>query len=195
MKRMLTLVFLCLAIQANTRDWGFSKDTVFEWSPGGDNVSLTNSASEVRIDTGILEVLKPSNLDTATLIFAAGSSDFGVIFRKNIPGYKTVFYFRSLYVNSGSSIFQNFRVDWPLAIPSKRAASIGDTILSRLILIGDSTRGRDTLMVKGIWAGRPVSLRSQKQGNSQSSMFLPMKRALGRVRDVLGRSLRGTSKP
>lgn len=73
MKRNL-MIGICMvvgmALAAEARDWGFSKDTVYEWKPGGDTVWLANSSADtLRLDSLFVEDVAPSDWIDMSFLF------------------------------------------------------------------------------------------------------------------------------
>src|SRR5690554_1975402 len=59
MKRTL-MVGICMVLGmvlvAEARDWGFSKDTVYEWNSGGDTVWLVNSTADALVLNSVIAI-------------------------------------------------------------------------------------------------------------------------------------------
>jgi hypothetical protein len=139
---------LSMTISVYARDWGFSKDTVYEWKLHGDNVLLRNQGTDtLRADTLILEIIRPANILSSLgviFLYEEGINSCGAGTTNSSSGmypYCTI----STPPNKSDSLF-GFYIDFS----SRSTVAVGDTIGSRLILAASSNRGRDTLILIGI---------------------------------------------
>lgn len=163
MKRDL-MIGICMvvgmALAAEARDWGFSKDTVYQWKPRGDSVWLMNSG----VDTLRLDSMIAMDVDTSEWMYAQfvyrpyernqhsvslTQASFGNPVYVVRPGSKTL-------PAGKSALFHNFFIG-PPPITSKRAYDLmsrpGDTIKMGVRLLAESG-DEDTLIVVGIYAYR-----------------------------------------
>jgi len=137
---------------SHARDWGFSKDTVYGWNPGGDTVLLTNQGTDsLRIDTLNYEVVEPPDLVGVQYSFYYE------------PPTNTYSYYGIHPIPSGhiDTLF-DFYFDQGAIVKAAVTQAEGDTIVARLFFEADSDRGRDTLVYKGI---------QMISGSIQSSKF------------------------
>lgn len=180
MKHSITVLVLLVLSASHGRDWGFTKDSVYEcvgsascagW-PIHDSVRIVNQGPDtLRFDSIAAELLTP------------GKTRFEVKFEVNPPAFPFAEWFilhqngqttyplaqengsghpRSLMAPSGDSLrFTSFAIDRRIDyLPIGDNGSGTDTITARLIFIARDGRGRDTLFVTGIESYNPTSLRS-----------------------------------
>lgn len=167
------------ATQAQTRTWGFSKDTVYEWASGRDTVLITNSGTDsLRFDSIGIELIKP--VDT----------HYEISFQQNMPGSSgapilaydngnTQYIYPSTGpknwgIAAGQTVtWRSFNGNRSVIQVAKQSAIVkDDTVHIRLILIARNNRGRDTVTFlskqdgpSAIWSGlRPA--RAVKDGKA-----------------------------
>lgn len=145
---------LGMALASEARDWGFSKDTVSEWNPGGDTVWLANKGADtLRLDSLFVEDV--AALDWIDMAFLYGTTT------KNPSEYEYRFYRlyqfpRTVIKMDGAIVPPNDsvplrRFDVSTICIAKRAvmsSSVPDDFVVRLRF--KSWEGEeDTLIVKG----------------------------------------------
>lgn len=143
------LVLWALAASAEARDWGFSKDTVYEWKAGGDTVGLVNNGADtLRLDSVFAEEVNSRNWHYVSL-FYRGQHGYSV--SQWEPSAK-------VFIDSVSpqSVLELYRFSVANILAKRStepsASAEGDTLRVRLRF--KSTAGEDdTLMVVGTCCG------------------------------------------
>lgn len=142
--------------QAQNRTWGFSKDTVYEWSQ--QSITLTNSGTDtLRIDSLVMELISAPSPYYEVMFFLETPQP-GLCHLKSKQGVAS-FVCDPFWVAEGKMLrLYSFNVEEEIRILAKRQA-VGDSLAVRLILIAGANRGRDTLVVRGVQQS-PSALRS-----------------------------------
>ena len=76
MKRITFAIALSLimTVGIQARDWGFSKDTVYSWKAGANNVLARNQGTDtLKADTLILEIISPTQPPSGAVGFGVGA--------------------------------------------------------------------------------------------------------------------------
>lgn len=180
MKRMIALgglMLWALAAGAEARSWGFDKDTVYEWNPGGDTVMLVNNGADtLKLDSVFAENVDSSMWGNAGFIYGAIPEDLNQFTHRSIklggPGTPP----------GQAGVFRSFRVAdaAPTARISATSPLEGDTVMVRLMFKSVISE-YDTLIVKGVM-NRGSSIRSQRIFKNSPKDIFP-------ARDILGRQL------
>lgn len=167
MKQLILTAALALVqvLGAQTRSWGFSKDTVYETSYMGklDSVLLRNNGPDtLKVDSGLLEIIKPVDMDTAEMWFNPlhVQTVYQMKFTKtNNKKSSLLIPSRIILGQNRVDTFDFFSIDWPIFVPalSKSASASGprDTIIARIIF-ENINKVRDTVILKGIWENKGV---------------------------------------
>jgi len=158
-------------LQAQTRTWSFSQETVKSGARFGtsvDSVSITNAGSDtLKFDTVTLELIRPPASSSYALLFSSTANDFfvwnyssGVQFSNPPP--------QSVRVPPAQSLrLRRFSLsDYPYAILAKRSVTTasGDSMQVRLIFQAASGRGRDTVVVSGLQESTAIRMPGDAPG-------------------------------
>jgi hypothetical protein len=160
MKRILMVgvsLVLGMTLASEDRDWGFSKDTVYEWHPGGDSVYLVNTGS----DTLKLDLVRAMDIGSSpwvetTISYRPFEGDPLLLQLFQQPDQYRIFLIpegRNLLPSNESALFRNFALGAP-PITSKGGRSLAltsDTITMGVRLIAQSGE-EDTLIVVGLFS-------------------------------------------
>lgn len=148
------LVLWALAAGAEARDWGFDKDTVYEWKAGGDTVGLVNNGADtLRLDSVFAEGMDMAYWADVSFEYQA----LGPPFSEHVfYSYGLIQDFNTAYKMAGDKIppgqfvlLRQFDVSSGcLAAASGDPSWTGDTL--KVLLRFKSTQGEmDTLKVMG----------------------------------------------
>jgi hypothetical protein len=148
------LVLWALAAGAEARDWGFDKDTVYEWKAGGDTVLLVNGGSDtLRLDSVFAEEVDGSTIwGVASFLYDVPESDSPQHYTLNQFTHRSIkltnngipptrFVFLRLFDIATSA---------PTAKFSANLQMVGDTVMVRLRFKSTTTE-EDTLIVRGTY--------------------------------------------
>lgn len=178
------IAFSVTAVCAQERAWGFDKDTVYEWSPGGDTTLITNTGSTIlRFDSLIVERL--GGKEWGNLSFEQLSTDSQKArhtFLENVTESKT---FPSVEVAPGQSIsFMNFSITTfaTTAKVSQTNFTVGDTTRARLRIVTSSS-DEDTVVIQGVY-DIVSSIRYKSRLDINTSPNGPSYDALGRRKQI-----------
>jgi hypothetical protein len=182
---MKQMIFVCglmwaLAASAEARDWGFSKDTVYEWNPGGDTVWLVNNGSDTLwLDSAFAEELGARSWHQVSFFFR-GQHGFSV--SEHTPNTKAM-------VDSvlpGSTLeLHRFGVANIVAKQTADSFSLERDALRVRLRFRSTSGEEDTLFVFGTCCGTSIRF---VPGQTRFSEY----DILGR--DVLGRSFTPSQK-
>jgi hypothetical protein len=150
----LAVIMTASAAQAQTRTWGFSKDSVFEWASGRDTVTFTNSGTDtLKFDSIAFELVKPLDTRYEALFSYTGTGAGGVTVVLGYENGQTRYFSPSTgpknwqIAPGQTGSWRNFTGNHTVRVVAKRAAIVqNDTVHTRLILIAAGGRGRDTVV-------------------------------------------------
>jgi len=153
---ILTLLFLLGAAAsglAQSRTWGFSKDTVYEWAAGGDSVFISNVGTDsLRFDSIGLEMIRPTSTILDIDLQIKAKQDLYFFMRKNegVISYGGNHPNQVVVPPGQNGVVNQFRTEDRIAMVAKHAViNRGDTLFIRMIFMASQSRGRDTLILKG----------------------------------------------
>ncbi len=186
-KGIILAIILAVGVSVSgARDWGFTRDTVFE--SGIDSVRIANHslADTLRIDSVAVELLTSAS-QTYVEFFAPtqpgipSARGYGIIHVNGQTHYEPRHPSTLLVAPDLTLLLNAFSIDWYIATPPGAEVS-ADSATARLIFIAANERGRDTLTVVGIAENTPTSLRFLRSGTGPG---VPA----GRAYDLRGRRL------
>lgn len=156
MKRKLMIgmcMVLGMVLVVEARDWGFSKDTVYSWNPGGDSVWLVNSGADtVVLDSVIAEdVVSYEWMDVSFVHRSINLPSSGYyhqyyILTQNHPRSKMV---RGWIPPSDSVLILNFSFANTCITKHAAGSSMGPDTLAVRLRFKSLISEEDTLIVKG----------------------------------------------
>lgn len=160
MKRNLMIgmcMVLGMALSSEARDWGFSKDTVYEWNSGGDTVWLVNSTADALVLNSVIAIDVDTSMwsDTWFNYHPSGADPYLLVVTQEPEQYRTLQIpeGRRLLPSGESAIFRNFVVG-PPPIASKGTnasrSQPGDTIKMGIRILTEGGE-EDTVIVVGIF--------------------------------------------
>jgi hypothetical protein len=196
--KTILLVLACLVSVpfAQSRTWGFSRDTVYHRNYGAeDTLRIVNSGVDtLRFDSVHLELVRPTAVHYEVIFYQATYSGFtnpyfvaydsGVM--ENAPSWYSAQNPRSIVVKAQDTAkFAGFKLGLHPLIVSKRAAiEPGDTLIVRMIFIAAGGRGRDTLVVVGredIPMGLQPAIPGRLEKSKSNLRFDPLGRRVDEV--------------
>jgi hypothetical protein len=174
-----TLLLWALAAGAQARDWGFDKDTVYEWKAVGDTALLVNNSSQsLLVDSFLVEMVFP-DMDTVILYFQTRNPTQSHYWYPVFPAPNTLGF---SIPSQASKVFRGFQIDRQLGeiVSQKASASLGDTLAARLRVLAGGQE--DTLIVMGTLQFIPTSLGRDRSLRGEGMGIMN--------RDILGRDLK-----
>lgn len=145
------LVLWALAAGAEARDWGFDKDTVYEWKAGGDTVRLVNSGADtLRLDSVFVEALDSSSWGNVGFYHETSTQSSNQSYNLNQFTHPSIKLENLLIPGGQSDVLRYFRIADAAPTAKLSGASLmeGDTVTARL-RIKSSGSEYDTLLIKG----------------------------------------------